>query len=86
MKIFKRVQGLLPDAYRDQFFIKSWAFFNVPLLFWIRPKIVELNNERVIVCIPLNRRTKNHLNSMYFGVLSAGADFAGGILAMKLIK
>ena len=86
MKIFKRVQGLLPDAYRDQFFVKSWAFFNVPLLFWIRPKIVELNNERVIVCIPLNRRTKNHLNSMYFGVLSAGADFAGGILAMKLIK
>ena len=32
--------------------------------------------------IPLRRRTKNHLGSMYFGALAVGADLAGGLLAM----
>lgn len=32
--------------------------------------------------IPLKRRNKNHLNSMYFGVLAVGADVAGGYMAM----
>tara|TARA_B100000925_G_scaffold288981_1_gene270953 strand:+ start:938 stop:1441 length:504 start_codon:yes stop_codon:yes gene_type:complete len=77
---------LIPEKFRDQFFINAWSFFNVPLLFWLRPKIVELKNDKTIVSIPLNKRSKNHLNSMYFGALAAGADCAGGILAMKLIK
>ena len=31
--------------------------------------------------IRLRRRTKNHLNSMYFGALAVGADVAGGVHA-----
>ena len=38
------------------------------------------------VQIKLNRRTRNHLKSMYFGVLSVGADVTGGFLAMKYIS
>lgn len=77
---------LIPEKFRDQFFINAWSFFNVPMLFWLRPKIVEIKNDKTIISIPLNKRSKNHLNSMYFGALAAGADCAGGILAMKLIK
>jgi acyl-coenzyme A thioesterase PaaI-like protein len=40
----------------------------------------------MVVRIPLRRRTRNHLGSMYFGVLCAGADCAGGALAMSLIR
>ena len=46
---------------------------------------MKLDDEMCIVKIPLNRRTKNHLNSMYFGVLATGADLAGGLVAMKEI-
>lgn len=42
-----------------------------------------MNKEEVIIKIPLKRRTRNHLNSMYFGVLAVGADVAGGFLAMS---
>jgi len=77
---------LIPEKYRDQFFINAWSFFNVPMLFWLRPKIIEINSDKTIVKIPLNRRSKNHLGSMYFGTLAAGADCAGGLLAMKLIQ
>jgi len=46
---------------------------------------VNISDTRLEVKIRFNRRTKNHLNSMYFGVLSVGADVTGGFLAMKLI-
>ena len=56
------------------------------MLHYIAPSIVELTDERCVVRIRLNRRTRNHLNSMYFGVMAAGADMAGGITAMRLIQ
>ena len=45
-----------------------------------------MSQDRTIVSISLNRRSKNHLGSMYFGAFAAGADCAGGLMAMKLIK
>lgn len=47
---------------------------------------MELGSEKVVVKIPLRRRTKNHLKSMYFGALAIGADVSGGLIAMKLIR
>ena len=49
------------------------------------PKIVQISDESLEIKIRLNRRTKNHLNSMYFGTLSIGADITGGFLAMKYV-
>jgi acyl-coenzyme A thioesterase PaaI-like protein len=57
----------------------------VPLIFFVRPSVIRLDDEQCIVKIPLIRRTRNHLNSMYFGVLATGADLAGGLVAMKEI-
>ena len=66
--------------------MRLWAFKNVPLLNYIRPSIHSLSDEKLVIRIPLLRRNKNHLNSMYFGVLACGADLAGGFLALWLIK
>ena len=55
------------------------GFFKIPIIGFTRPKLVVINNEEVVVRVKLNRRTKNHLNSMYFGALAVGADIAGGI-------
>lgn len=63
-------------------FLKLFGIRKVPLIAFVNPKIVECNPSRVAVKIKLNRRTKNHLNSMYFGALAIGADIAGGFLAM----
>ena len=58
----------------------------IPLILYCRPKVVSISDTRLEVKIKFNRRTKNHLNSMYFGVLSVGADVTGGFLAMKFIR
>ncbi|MBM7035774.1 DUF4442 domain-containing protein [Vibrio ulleungensis] len=59
-----------------------FAFRKVPLIWMTRPRLLAIDGEQVQVKLPLNRRNKNHLNSMYFGALAVGADVAGGFLAM----
>ncbi len=53
--------------------------FKIPMIGYVRPKLLLLNDEKVEVKIRLRRRSKNHLNSMYFGALAIGADVAAGI-------
>lgn len=60
------------------------GLFKIPLIFFVSPKIISISSEKCIVKIKLKRRTKNHLNSMYFGVLAVGADVAAGIHAYYL--
>lgn len=62
--------------------IRGFSAWNIPLLFSVSPTIVELNDAESVVRIPLNRWTKNHHGSMYFGALAIGADSAVGILAV----
>jgi len=71
---------------KDTIFLRTFAFAKVPLLFYVNPSIVKANEEEVVVSIPFHRRNKNHLGSMYFGVLSIGADAAGGFIAAKALQ
>jgi len=75
----------IPKKYQDTIFVRLFGITKVPLIFFVSPSVVCLDEKVCVVKIPLNRRTKNHLNSMYFGVLATGADLAGGLVAMKEI-
>jgi len=58
----------------------------IPGLLFCSPRVLELDDEGCAVGIPLVWRTKNHLGSMYFAVLCAGADLAAGLNAFRLIR
>jgi len=66
--------------------LRLFGLTKIPLLLYVRPSVIEMSKKKVVVKIPLRRRTKNHLNSMYFGALAIGADCSGGLMAMKLIE
>lgn len=66
--------------------VRWWAFRNVFLISFVQPSIIELNETRCEIVIPLTWRTRNHLRSMYFGVLCIGADVAGGLIAFHLME
>lgn len=74
----------LPAYFIENTFIGLFGLTKVPMLFFLQPRVVFLNAEKCIIKIPLCWRSKNHLNSMYFGALAAGADCAGGFMAMKI--
>ncbi len=63
---------------RFRWMLWSFSKTKVPLISYVKPKLVSINDQEIVVKLPCRRRNKNHLNSMYFGALSIGADLAGG--------
>lgn len=55
--------------------------FKIPMIAYVKPKIILINEDKSKVKIKLRRRTRNHLKSMYFGALSVGADITAGLHA-----
>ncbi|MCH2231411.1 MAG: DUF4442 domain-containing protein [Crocinitomicaceae bacterium] len=69
----------------------KWLLFllgtlKIPLIGFIKPRLIEVNDQSAKLKIKLRRRSKNHLNSMYFGALAVGADVAAGIHAFYFSK
>ena len=77
---------MFSELTKANLYLKFFGFKKIPLLWFCRPKIIHLDSNSVEIKIPLRRRTKNHLGSMYFGALSVGADITGGFLAMLCIQ
>ncbi len=84
--LLKRLDRFIPENVLATLTLRFFGLTKIPLLLFVRPSVIELSRERVVVKIPLRRRTRNHLRSMYFGALAMGADCAGGLIAMKLIQ
>lgn len=69
----------------------NWQLFlfglvKIPVIGFVRPKVIDLKEHSLSVKIPLRRRTRNHVNSMYLGVMTVGADLACGLLAFEKVK
>ncbi len=53
---------------------------------YCRPRVINVSDTEVVLSIPLNRRTRNHVGSMYIGAMTVGVDFVTGLTAMISIK
>jgi len=62
-----------------KFFLWYFGFFKIALIGYLRPRLIELDEQHIVVRLPLKRRSKNHLGSMYVGALVVGADIASGL-------
>ncbi len=72
--------------FRETVSLRAFALVRIPMLLFLSPSVVEISDRRCVVKIPLSYRSRNHLGSMYFGTLACGADLAGGLMAMRLIR
>lgn len=61
--------------------VRALGAAKIPLIFYVAPRVLELDENGCAIKIPLGYRTRNHLGSMYFGALCVGADLAGGVNA-----
>lgn len=67
--------------------VRLWALQNVFFLWLASPKILELTDDRCVIRIPLNWRTRRRdIRAMYLGTLVMGADVAAGLIAFKLVR
>jgi acyl-coenzyme A thioesterase PaaI-like protein len=74
------------DRFKGTLMIRALGWTKIPLLAYVRPSLVELDEQHCVLRIPLRRRTRNHLGSMYFGAMAIGADLAGGLIAVEAIR
>jgi len=67
--------------------VRAWALRNVFLLYLVKPSILEVNERRCEIRIPLNWRTRRRdIGAMYLGTLCMGADVASGLIAFHLMR
>lgn len=66
--------------------IWAFGFLKIPLVWWLKPRIMEIDNSHCVLMMPFRRRTKNHVGSMYFGAICIGAELAPGALTIHLFK
>lgn len=67
--------------------VRLWSLQNVFFLWLAAPKIVELSDDRCVVRIPLNWRTRRRdIRAMYLGTLCMGADVAAGLIAFNVVR
>ena len=76
----------IPGPFKETTQLRAFGFLKIPLLFFVSPSVLELTDKRCVVKVPLTRRSRNHLKSMYFGALCIGADCAGGLIAYRAIE
>jgi len=70
-----------PSLKKYAMMLRLMGIFRIPMIGYVSPRLVQIDDEHVIVRIRLRRRTKNHLKSMYFGALAVGADVTAGLHA-----
>src|SRR5512133_3911615 len=73
-------------AFRETLFLRAWTFAKIPMIWLTAASVIEASDRRCVIRIPYRWRNRNHLGSIYFGVLCIGADIAGGLLAMRRIR
>lgn len=67
-------------------FVNAYSFFKIPLLAFVTPQILEASQERTVVRVRLDLRSRNHLGVMYFGALAMGAELSIATRALQAIS
>lgn len=72
--------------FKSNLFLSLYAWTKIPLIGFCSPRVIEAGDQRTVLKVPLNYRTKNHLGAMYFGALAIGAELSIAMLAVKKIQ
>jgi len=75
------MENKFPTLGSMQWKLRLLSLFKIPMIAYCRPRILQFDETFAVVRIKRRRRTKNHLNSVYFGALMIGADVCAGLHA-----
>ena len=72
--------------FKQSLFLSLYAWSKIPLIGFCMPRVVEMSNQKTVLKVALNYRTKNHLGAMYFGALAIGSELCIAMLAVQKIR
>ena len=76
---------MLTEIQKANLKFKLVGLFKIRMLGFVSARLIEYSEEKTVVKIPLNRKTRNHLGSVYFGALAVGADVTGAWIAFDYL-
>lgn len=82
MKSKNKIRNLANSPFRMRLFM----LWNLPLAFFARLRVDEMDFEKASISVPYNFINKNPFRSIYFAVLSMAAELSTGILAMAHVE
>ena len=53
---------------------------------FVSPRIVDIDDTKAVINVPLNIKTRNHVKSMYIGSMVVGVDLVVGFSAYLQTK
>ena len=73
---------------RFQYNFSLWIFglIKVRMINFCSPRIIEADDEKTILKMPLNVKTRNHVKSMYIAAMIVGVDLVTGFSAFLQIR
>ena len=74
------------ERFKYNFFLWYFGLTQVRLIHYCRPQVIDVTTEGVRLAMSLNRRTRNHVRSMYIGSMVVGVDMVTGFTAMLKIR
>lgn len=76
----------MTERLKYNLYLWYFSLTQVRLIHYCRPKIHDITEDGVTLFMPLDRRTRNHVNSMYIGAMVVGVDMVAGFTAMLKIR
>lgn len=74
------------ENFKNNLFLSLYTWTKIPLIGFCSPRVIEINEQRSVLKVPLGYRTKNHLGAMYFGALAIGSELCIAMMAVKKIQ
>ena len=74
------------ERFKYNLYLWYFGLTQVRLINYCRPKIFDITEDGVTLLMPLDRRTRNHVKSMYIGAMVVGVDMVAGFTAMLKIR
>lgn len=74
----------LPEPWRTRALFRL-GVSSAPMLRYVRPRLVELTEERATVRIDRSRRSRNGFNSLFLGALASGSDCVAVLFPMMFM-
>jgi hypothetical protein len=82
MRRINKIETLANNAFKMRFFM----LWKLPLAFFARLRVDEMNMGKASISLPYNFMNKNPFRSIYFAALSMAAELSTGILSMAHVE
>ena len=73
-------------CWKETAYLYGLGITKIPMVAFTSPVIIGIEKDCLVLKIKDRRRTRNHLNSLYFGAQAVGADLACGLFAFFFMK